>query len=53
MDLRNADIIEEVIKVNEISTESCSTMVLIDRKGWCYSIAMRKKYRIWKGTGEN
>lgn len=31
MDLRNADNIEEVIKVNKISTESCSTMVLIDR----------------------
>lgn len=31
MDLRNVDIIQEVIKVNEISTESCSSMVLIDR----------------------
>lgn len=31
MDLRNADIIEEIIKVNKISNESCSTLVLIDR----------------------
>lgn len=31
MDLSNADIIEEVKKVNEMSTDSCSTLGLIDR----------------------